>query len=470
MRKFLLINTFVFLMGGFVFAQSAAIDSFNNLLQKAEHDSTRSVIYGNLSRQFAFFRPDTAVKIAQKGLLLARKVSYTYGEAFNLARIGTFYEIMGNSARAMDLFLQSLKKAESINDITSQLRALDGLASVYASQGDYEKALVTDLKILNIQLNDSSKKPVDRISTLANIGDDYEKIDKLDSAKYYTNLSYDIANHENTEEAIALALNNLGNIHLKMKQPEVAAANYRLSLSYHRQINNTRILCESNIGLAKIYLSNGNDDTALAYAKRAFAAAESAGYAQQLVDAGNFLADYYRKERLVDSAYKYLAAVIAQKDSLFSRERTNQIKNLSFDENIRQQEISTNRAQLEQERIMNIQYGIIAVTVVSFIILFFLLSQSIIINEKWVRFLGVLALLLVFEFINLFIHPWLAEVTHHSPFLMLLVMVAIASLIIPLHHRLEHWIVNRMVRKNKRLRLESARRTVAKLEAEEKVQ
>ena len=159
MRKFLLINTFVFLMGGFVFAQSAAIDSFNNLLQKAEHDSTRSVIYGNLSRQFAFFRPDTAVKIAQKGLLLARKVSYTYGEAFNLARIGTFYEIMGNSARAMDLFLQSLKKAESINDITSQLRALDGLASVYASQGDYEKALVTDLKILNIQLNDSSKKP-----------------------------------------------------------------------------------------------------------------------------------------------------------------------------------------------------------------------------------------------------------------------------------------------------------------------
>jgi hypothetical protein len=81
------------------------------------------------------------------------------------------------------------------------------------------------------------------------------------------------------------------------------------------------------------------------------------------------------------------------------------------------------------------------------------LSQSIIINEKWVRFLGVLAILLVFEFINLVIHPRLSVVTNHSPFYMLLVMAVIASLIIPLHHRLEHWIVNRMVRKNKRLRL-----------------
>jgi hypothetical protein len=469
MRKIFLVKFFLLIMVISGTAQTAAIDSLNIVLQKAQHDSTRSVIYANLSRQLAFIRPDSALKLAQKGLLLARKVNYTYGETFNLARMGACYDVMGNSARAMDLLLQSLKKAESIGHVSSQLRALDGLASVHASQGDYDKALFYDLKILSIGENVSTRGPADRSATLANIGDDYEKLNKLDSARYYTNLSYDIASQLNAQEQKALALNNLGNIHYKMNQPEVSAANYRLSLSYHNRISNTRIFCESSMGMANIFLTNGEDDSALAYAKRAFVAAENAEYAQQLVDAGNFLADYYRKQRLVDSAYKYLTAVIAQKDSLYSRERTNQIKNLSFDENIRQQEIATNTAQLEQERIMNIQYGIIAVTVVSFIILFFLLSQSIIINEKWVRFLGVLALLLVFEFINLFIHPWLSEVTNHSPFYMLLVMVVIASLIIPLHHRLEHWIVNRMVRKNKRLRLESARRTVAKLEAEEKV-
>jgi hypothetical protein len=95
-----------------------------------------------------------------------------------------------------------------------------------------------------------------------------------------------------------------------------------------------------------------------------------------------------------------------------------------------------------------------------------LLSQSIIINEKWVRFLGVLALLLVFEFINLVIHPWLERITHHSPALMLLILVGIASLLIPLHHRIEKWIDHKMVSKNKRLRLSIARRIVARLEKE----
>jgi amino acid transporter len=117
---------------------------------------------------------------------------------------------------------------------------------------------------------------------------------------------------------------------------------------------------------------------------------------------------------------------------------------------------------------MNIQFAIIAVTVVSFLIVFFLLSQSIIVNEKWVRFLGILALLLVFEFINLLIHPWLADITQHSPALMLLGMVAIAALIIPMHHRMEHWVSSKLVSKNKRLRLAAARKIVAQLEPDEK--
>lgn len=134
---------------------------------------------------------------------------------------------------------------------------------------------------------------------------------------------------------------------------------------------------------------------------------------------------------------------------------------------MRQQENELKNSLAQQERNLNIQFATIAVTVVTFLIVFFLLSQSVIINEKWVRFLGVLALLLVFEFINLLIHPWLGEITHHSPALLLLGMVAVASMIIPLHHRMEHWITHKMVAKNKKLRLAAAKKTVARLEADE---
>ena len=208
------------------------------------------------------------------------------------------------------------------------------------------------------------------------------------------------------------------------------------------------------------------EDSALYYARLSFSAANGGNFAQQLLNASNFLADYYRKKKVVDSAYTYLTFVIESKDSLYSQEKTNQIRNISNDKMLRQQELELKNQQARDERNQNIQFAIIGVTVVTFLILFFLLSQSIIINEKWVRFLGVLALLLVFEFINLLLHPWLSEFTHHSPPLLLLGMVAIASMIIPLHHRMEHWITHKMVAKNKKLRLAAAKKIVARLEAE----
>jgi hypothetical protein len=47
---------------------------------------------------------------------------------------------------------------------------------------------------------------------------------------------------------------------------------------------------------------------------------------------------------------------------------------------------------------------------------------------------------------------------------MLAAMVCIAALLIPLHHKLEHWITHKMVEKNKKIRLAAAKKTIATLE------
>jgi len=48
--------------------------------------------------------------------------------------------------------------------------------------------------------------------------------------------------------------------------------------------------------------------------------------------------------------------------------------------------------------------------------------------------------------------------------LMLLSLVGLAAIIIPFHHKLEHWAVNKLVENNKRARLEAAKRTIEQLE------
>ena len=47
---------------------------------------------------------------------------------------------------------------------------------------------------------------------------------------------------------------------------------------------------------------------------------------------------------------------------------------------------------------------------------------------------------------------------------MLLALVAIAALIVPLHHRLEHWTTHKLVEKNKAIRLAKAKKTIEELE------
>lgn len=47
------------------------------------------------------------------------------------------------------------------------------------------------------------------------------------------------------------------------------------------------------------------------------------------------------------------------------------------------------------------------------------------------RNVSTLGLLIVFEFLNLLLHPFLERVTNHSPILMLLALVCIAGLLVP---------------------------------------
>lgn len=75
-----------------------------------------------------------------------------------------------------------------------------------------------------------------------------------------------------------------------------------------------------------------------------------------------------------------------------------------------------------------------------------------------------IALLIVFEFLNLLLHPFLERITHHSPILMLLALVCIAALLVPLHHKLEHWATTKLIEKNKKIRLAAAKKTIEQLE------
>ena len=51
---------------------------------------------------------------------------------------------------------------------------------------------------------------------------------------------------------------------------------------------------------------------------------------------------------------------------------------------------------------------------------------------------------------------------------MLITMVCIAAILIPVHHQLDKWVTQKLVEKNKRIRLAAAKKIIASLEPEQK--
>jgi tetratricopeptide (TPR) repeat protein len=183
-----------------------------------------------------------------------------------------------------------------------------------------------------------------------------------------------------------------------------------------------------------------------------------------IASSAELLQKIYRHEGNTDSSYHYALMQIAYKDSVINQKRITEFQNLTFSQRLKEIDEQAKVSEEETQRKQNIQFALIAFGILSFITLYLVLSRSFITNAKLIRFFGVVALLIVFEFFNLLLHPFLERVTHHNPFLMLLALVCIASLLVPLHHRIEKWATTRLVEKNKQIRLAAARRTIEELE------
>lgn len=166
----------------------------------------------------------------------------------------------------------------------------------------------------------------------------------------------------------------------------------------------------------------------------------------------------------IDSAYYYLKLERNISASIFSHNNINKVQSLAFNEQLRSIEEKAKQAEEDKKRKENIQYVLIALGIIFLLILYLVLSRSFITNTKLIEFFGVIALLIIFEFLNLLLHPFLETITHHTPILMLLSLVCIAALLVPLHHKLEKWATAKLVEKNKKIRLAAAKKTIEQLD------
>ena len=425
-------------------------------------DSTRINIYRNLFGYYSQTKSDSAIYFAKKTIALGNQKGNVKWQMYGYSALGHQQYTIGNYPFGLQMLFKSLKIAESIKDSGRIAIINNSIGNTYKEYEDYDKAIKHYLVCKKIaeRINDTHYM----IYSNMNLGYVYSQMNQLDKAMQYNQAAYQLE-LKHKVGIMGIIYSNFGTIQTKLSNKNLAEEYYKMSIDCALKDSHvSRQLAMVFLNFAKFHLIYKETDQALSDAQKSLRMSKLVPYPRGILKASRFLSSLYESEHKIDSAFYYQKLFTTLNDSINSKQRASSIENLTYVEQLRQQEKQTVLEKEAEQRKQNIQYAFIALGIISFLILFLLLSRSIVVNEKWISFFGILGLLIVFEFINLLIHPFLEEVTHHSPILMLLCLVALASLLIPLHHKLEKWIKEKMTEKNKAIRLASAKKTIEQLE------
>ena len=338
MKKIFIISSLLLLLIK-VNAQDNITDSLKQLLSVAKEDTNKVQILIKLGWIYQWDKPDSALMYGLKARQLSQQLNYVDGELEVAFILSEALCAKGNFSKALELDLQAKQLAEKTGkkDLFKEF----WIGSVYFYSGDYTKALGYYLK---------SKSDTNEIY-IGIIGETYYHLGRLDSAFFFINKAYQKDKNDRAHWSVPYYYMAL--IEAKEGKFKEALDNYKLGLLYSRNVNLD--IANGYNGIAVVFKQMGQVDSAVYYAKEAMKVAQKESLAPNVLDASALLTELYIKIN-TDSAFKYQGVMLAAKDSLFSEEKIKQLQNLSFNEQMRQQELqqTIQQTQLKYRNRLNV--------------------------------------------------------------------------------------------------------------------
>ncbi len=334
------------------------------------------------------------------------------------------------------------------------------IGTLHKTLGDYPRALqLLKQALVNVQ----TPKQINR--TCCHLSECYRLMGKPDPALYFAQRSNITARPSDDTYGYARSYFVLGAAYAAKGDHELAEVHFKRCIEVADSFHVMIPLYNALVGRGRMHLGMNDVGGAIADGVHGLAVSRGGGELSGMIDATDLLREAYKTSGQLDSAYHYFELKSLYTDSLKSTSNLNKLQNMVFAQDLKEREDAQTRAEEVAARSHNIQFGIIALMVITLAIFLLVFSRTAIVGARAIKNLSLIALLLFFEFINLLLHPVLDRFTNGSPLFMILIMAAIAGLLIPLHHRMEKLITNMLVSKNNRVRLEAARRTIEELEA-----
>lgn len=424
------------------FSQKVKADSLGVLLANEKIDTIRVRLMRELANSIGVYNPDTALILSYQSLALSRSMGYIEGESRGIGMLANTFIKLSNYPKALELHIERLKLEEKRKIPRNMASVLNNIGIVYFYQEEYRTALAYFSKADTII---QTNKVEDLKYFIAlNLGEVYNRLNISDSAFTYYSKSLEIAKGLNDGDLIGTSMTGLGHSYLKLGSHSNSLINYQTGISYLQEAGDDEVLCEATLGLANLYEHTGRYDSAAYYAKMSLDIAKKDGFLAKELEAAEFLTDHYKKIKSIDRAFVYVSYVKGLNDSVNSKTRIRESQIISSNEHLRQLELEEDRRQEKKQRAEQLQMLFLAILIPTLFLLTLFLSR-VNVHIRLIRLLGVLSLLFLFEYLTLLFHPTVARLTNHTPIYEIMIFVGLAAILIPLHHRLEHWLIQKLI-------------------------
>jgi signal transduction histidine kinase len=253
-----------------------------------------------------------------------------------LAKTGDYVTALTSSLDILRRFVERQNK----HGIMAAYRTL---CAAYYYSGDKERDIEYGKKAMAIAREINSTSNLSGIAN--NIATSYAQHNMPDSALAYAFLSVRFAREQKAQYDLASALGTLAEAFISNKEYTLAIPHLRESLAFSEGIDNLGdVWCYNDFSV--IYLETNVQDSARYYAHKAIELSTTNGYKDQLQRAYEYLSRSFEKDKINDSAYKYLQLAVSVKDSLHTSDKARQLKAID----------SREQSRLQEEEKANIQF------------------------------------------------------------------------------------------------------------------
>jgi tetratricopeptide (TPR) repeat protein len=345
---------------------------------------------------------------ANKKLREMKVKNAPYLDAIDINSIGKLYAQKGNHDMAIQYFERSVRMGDSLKFSTLKVPGYTSILNEYLRMNEPQKAL----EYFNSPSGQALKDYLSKFGYSGVIDQGYAyiytEVNKYDSAKYYF------------EKAAPYFENT---------------ANYYGQMNYYAQ-------------LGSLYRKTGEYQKAITLFLKVKELADKSSQLETAQVAATYLDSLYTTIGDFQQASKYNSIYYQYKDSIETLNKEKEISQVEVAEE-QQRVLQYEKDQLEAKRKRyNIQYLAITIGIASLLIILVMMGMFKV-SATTIKMIGFFTFLMFFEFIFLIFKKNIASISHGEPWKDLLFMIALAALLLPFHHWLEHKVIHYLTSHNR---------------------